>query len=46
MDELNMFLMYITAERKQKEIEQEERAAQEGSRNKVMEWKIWTSTEM
>ena len=43
MDELNMFLMYIhgitpemAAERRQKEIEQEERAAQEASRSKVM----------
>ena len=46
MDELNMFLMYIhgiapemAAERRQKEIEREERAAQEASRNKVMEWR-------
>jgi hypothetical protein len=46
MDELNMVLMYVTcgitpeeaAERRQKEIEQEERAAQEASRSKVMEW--------
>jgi hypothetical protein len=45
MDELNMFLMYIhgitpemSAERRQKEIEQEERAAQEASRSKVTEW--------
>ncbi|KAH9965165.1 hypothetical protein BC827DRAFT_1126603 [Russula dissimulans] len=46
MDELNMALMYIhgitpemAAERREKEIEQEERAAQEASRSKVMEWK-------
>ena len=46
MDELNMFLMYIhgitpemAAERRQKEIEREERAAQEASRSKVMGWK-------
>ena len=47
MDELNMVLMYVTrgitpkeaAERRQKEIEQEERAAQEASRNKVKEWR-------
>jgi hypothetical protein len=46
MDELNMFLMYIhgitpdmAAERRQKEIEREERAAQEASRSKVMEWR-------
>ena len=47
MDELNMVLMYVTrgitpkeaAERRQKEIEEEERAAQEASRNKVMEWR-------
>ena len=47
MDELNMVLMYVTrgitpkeaAERRQTEIEEEERAAQEASRNKVMEWK-------
>jgi hypothetical protein len=47
MDELNMVLMYVTrgitpeeaAERRQKEIEQEERAAQEASRSKVMEWR-------
>jgi hypothetical protein len=46
MDELNMVLMYIhgitpeeAAERRQKEIEQEERAAQEASRSKVMEWR-------
>ncbi len=45
MDELNMVLMYMhgitpeeAAERRQKEIEQEERAAQEASRSKVMEW--------
>jgi hypothetical protein len=51
MDELNMFLMHIhgitpemAAERRQKEIEREERAAQEASRSKVMEWR--TSTEM
>ena len=46
MDELNMVLMYIhgitpemAAERRQKEIEREERAAQEASRSKVMEWR-------
>jgi hypothetical protein len=46
MDKLNMFLMYIhgitpemAAEHRQKEIEREERAAQEASRSKVMEWK-------
>ena len=46
MDELNMFLMYIhgitpemAAERRQKEIEREEQAAQEVSGNKVMEWR-------
>jgi hypothetical protein len=46
MDELNVVLMYINgitpemaAERRQKEIEQEERAAREASRGKVMEWK-------
>ena len=47
MDELNMVLMYVTrgitpkeaAERRQKEIEQEEWAAQEASRSKVMEWR-------
>jgi hypothetical protein len=46
MDELNMVLMYIhgitpemAAERRQKEIEREERAAEEASRSKVMEWK-------
>ncbi|KAI0288752.1 hypothetical protein BC826DRAFT_1035981 [Russula brevipes] len=46
MDELNVVLMYIhgitpevAAERRQKEIEQKERAAQEASRNKVMEWR-------
>ena len=46
MDELNMVLMYINgitpemaAERRQKEIEREERVAQEGSRSKVMEWR-------
>jgi hypothetical protein len=46
MDELNMVLMYVqgitpkmAAERRQKEIEREERAAQEASRSKVMEWK-------
>jgi hypothetical protein len=46
MDELNMFLMYIhgitpemAAERRQKEIEREERVAQEASRSKVMEWR-------
>jgi hypothetical protein len=46
MDELNVVLMYIhgitpeeAAERMQKEIEQEERAAQEASRSKVMEWR-------
>ena len=46
MDELNMFLMYIhgitpemAAERRQKKIEREERAAQEASRSKVMEWR-------
>jgi hypothetical protein len=45
MDELNMILMYIhgttpevAAERRQRKIEQEERAAQEASRTKVMEW--------
>ncbi|KAH9965201.1 hypothetical protein BC827DRAFT_836578 [Russula dissimulans] len=45
MDELNMVLMYIhgttpevAAERRQRKIEQEERAAQEASRTKVMEW--------
>ena len=46
MDELNMFLMYIhgitpemAAERRQKEIEREEQAAQEASRSKVIEWR-------
>ena len=46
MDELNMFFMHIygitpeiAAERAQKEIEREERAAQEASRSKVMEWR-------
>ena len=47
MDELSMFLMYhvhgitpeMAAERRQKEIEREEQAAQEASRNKVMEWR-------
>ena len=46
MDELNMFLMYIhgitpemAAERRQKEIEREERVAQEASRSKVMGWR-------
>jgi hypothetical protein len=46
MDELNMVLMYMhgitpemAAERRQREIEREERAAQEASRSKVMEWK-------
>ncbi len=46
MDELNMFLMYIhgitpemAAERNQKEMEREERVAQEASRNKVIEWR-------
>jgi len=46
MDELNMFLMYIkgitpemASERRQKEIDREERAAQEASRGKVMEWR-------
>jgi hypothetical protein len=46
MDELNIFLMYIkgitpemAAERRQKEIDREERAAQEASRSKVMEWR-------
>ncbi|KAH9965207.1 hypothetical protein BC827DRAFT_1382322 [Russula dissimulans] len=46
MDELNMVLMYIhgitpevAAERRQRKIEQEERAAQEASRSKVMEWR-------
>jgi hypothetical protein len=45
MDELNVFLMHINgttpeevAERRQKIIEQQERAAQEASRSKVMEW--------
>lgn len=46
MDELQIFLMNIcgitpemAAERRQKEIEREEQAAQEASRNKVMEWR-------
>jgi len=46
MDELNVVLMYIhgitpgeAAKRRQKEIEQEERAAQEAGRRKVMEWR-------
>ena len=46
MDELNMVLMYlhgitpeVAAERGQKKLEQEERAAQEASRNKVAEWR-------
>ncbi|KAH9981828.1 hypothetical protein BJV74DRAFT_797717 [Russula compacta] len=46
MNEFNMVLMYIhgitpemAAERRQKEIEREERAAQEASRSKVMEWR-------
>ena len=46
MDELNMFLMCIhgitpemAAERRQKEIDREERVAQEASRSKVMEWR-------
>ena len=46
MDELNMVLMYMhgitpemAGERRQKEIELEERAVQEASRSKVMEWR-------
>ena len=46
MDELNMVLMYMhgitpemAAERRQKEIDRDERAAQEASRSKVMEWR-------
>jgi hypothetical protein len=46
MDELNMVLMYMhgitpemAAERRQKEIEREERVAQEASRSKVMQWR-------
>jgi hypothetical protein len=45
MDRLNRYVMHIrgitpeeAAQRRQKEIEQKERAAQEASRNKVMEW--------
>jgi hypothetical protein len=45
MDKLNRFLMHIhgitpeeAAKRRQKEIEQEERAAQEASQSKVTEW--------
>ena len=47
MDELNMVLMYINGitpemadERRQKKIEQEERAAQEVGRSKVTEWRL------
>ena len=46
MDELNMVLMYMhgitpemAAERRQNEIDREERATQEASRSKVMEWR-------
>ena len=46
MDELNLFMMHIhgitpeeAAKRREKEIKQEERAAQEASRSKVMEWR-------
>ncbi|KAI0284833.1 hypothetical protein BC826DRAFT_919135 [Russula brevipes] len=46
MDELNVFLMHINgttpeevAERRQKILEQRERAAEEASRSKVMEWR-------
>ena len=46
MDELNLLLMYfhgitpeMAAERRQKEIEREERVAQEAGRSKVMEWR-------
>ncbi|KAI9509588.1 hypothetical protein F5148DRAFT_1186323 [Russula earlei] len=46
MDELNTVLMYIhgispeeAADRREREIEQEERAAQEAGRKKVMEWR-------
>jgi hypothetical protein len=46
MDNLNLFLMHIhgitpeqAAERRQKEMEQEERAAQEASRSKVAAWR-------
>ena len=46
MDELDLFMMHIhgitpeeAAKRREKEIEQEERAAQEASRSKVMEWR-------
>ena len=46
MDELNMFFMYINgitpemaAERREKEIEREERATEEAGRSKVMEWR-------
>jgi hypothetical protein len=46
MDELNLFFMHIqgitpemAAERRQKEIEREERAAQEAGRGKVLEWR-------
>lgn len=46
MDELNTFFMHIygitpemSAERGQKKIEREERAAQEASRSKVKEWR-------
>ena len=46
MDELNIVLMYLqgitpemVAERRQKEIDREERAALEASRSKVMEWR-------
>ena len=46
MDELNLYLMYIqgitpemAAERRQKEVEQEEQAALEANRSKVTEWR-------
>jgi hypothetical protein len=46
MDELNLILMLVSgttpeqvAERREKQIEQEERAAQEVSRSKVIEWR-------
>ena len=46
MDELDMFFIYIhgitpemAAERREKEIEREERATEEASRSKVMEWR-------
>jgi hypothetical protein len=52
MDELNAFFMGINGitpeeanKRREKDIEQEERAAQEASRIKVMKWRVRTSHE-